>query len=220
VALPLWQEILGSSFIVAFFALLGEGVSRLLHRVGKRAGLKETTLFAIRDAIRVIWVVLAVIGVAFYANLASELTVLAVSTVGGLIVWLALQSTLSNVIAGLFMLQDGTLRVGDEVTFSSIKGKVVRVSLRSSWIMTHNGAIAVVSNSNLLSGPLINRTATTRLVTKYHLHGEVPLQASGVGVLGDLAERRAPGRKARSDGTFAVQRLPQHTDPSGDPAEP
>jgi len=171
--LPLWELIAGSAVIVAVFALLGEGLSRVIRRVGRRAGVRQTTLIAVRDAARAIWTILAVIGVAFYTDLASELTVLVVSTVGGLILSLALQATLSNVIAGLFMLEDGTLRVGDEIQYSSVKGKVVRISLRTSWIMTENGTIAVVSNSNLMGGPLVNPTATERLSMKYRLGPEV-----------------------------------------------
>jgi small-conductance mechanosensitive channel len=118
--------------------------------------------------------VLAIVGVAYYTRLASELTVLVFSTVGGLIVSLALQATLSNVIAGLFLLQDGTLRLGDEITYSSVTGKVVRITLRSSWIITEKGSIAVVANSQLMNGPLVNRGATSRLVKRYHLEAEMP----------------------------------------------
>jgi small-conductance mechanosensitive channel len=171
-----WNLILGSIVIVGVVALIGEGASRLLRTAGRRAGIKETTLVVIRDTSRGIWVVIAVVGVADYTHLASELSLLVVSTVGGLILSLALQATLSNVIAGLFMLNDGTLRVGDEITYSSVKGKVVRITLRTSWIATDKGTIAVVSNSNLLGGPLINQTATTRLVRRHSLEALMPPQ--------------------------------------------
>jgi small conductance mechanosensitive channel len=171
-----WQLVLGSVLIVAFFALIGEAASRAIRRFGRRAGIRETTLVGIRDATRAVWIVLAIIGIAFYTDLASDLTVLAVSTVGGLIVSLSLQATLSNVIAGLFMLEDGTLRVGDEITYSSQRGKVIRITLRTTWIMTEKGTIVVVSNSNLMGGPLTVHTATNRLVTRFHLEGLVPPQ--------------------------------------------
>jgi small-conductance mechanosensitive channel len=172
--IDLERLILGSIVIVAFFALVGELTSRGIRRLGRRAGVREVTLVGIRDISRVIWIVLAIFAVAYYTDLTSDLTVLAVSTVGGLIVSLALQATLSNVIAGLFMLEDGTLRVGDEVSFSSQKGRVIRITLRTTWIMNEKGTIVVVSNSNLMGGPLIVHTATTRLVPKYHLEGLVP----------------------------------------------
>jgi small-conductance mechanosensitive channel len=173
-----WELVLGSVIIIAFFALVGEGVSRLIRRAGEKAGFKETTLGGIRDATRAIWIVLAVVGVAYYAHLFSELSVLAVSTVGGLIVSLALQATLSNVIAGLFMLEDGTLRVGEQITFSSINGTVVRVTLRTTWILTDKGSIASISNSNLMSGPLIISSGTPRLLHKYHLEHLLPVAQS------------------------------------------
>jgi small-conductance mechanosensitive channel len=171
-----WQLVLGSALIVAFLALLGEAMSRIVRRLGKRAGLKDVTLVTIRDATRAIWIVLAIVGVAFYTKLASDLTVLAVSTVGGLILSLALQATLSNVIAGLFMLEDGTLRVDDEITYSGITGRVIRIALRTSWIMTEKGDIVTVSNSNLMGGPLTIHTGTHRLVAKYRLESLVPSQ--------------------------------------------
>jgi small-conductance mechanosensitive channel len=166
--------ILGSAVIVAFFALVGEGLSRVLRQVGRRAGLKESTLIVIRDTSRAIWVVLAIVGVAYYTRLTSELTVIAVTTVGGLIVSLALQATLTNVIAGLFLLQDGTLRIGDDITYSGIAGRVVRITLRTSWIMTDKGVIVTVANSQLMNGPLVNRTATNRLLARYHLEVDRP----------------------------------------------
>ncbi len=172
--LPLWELILGSVVIVVLLAALGEGLSRIVRRLGKRAGLKDTTLVSIRDVIRALWIVLAVVGVAYYTDLTSYLTVLVVSTVGGLILSLALQATLSNVIAGLFMIEDGTLRVGDEVTYSGIKGKVIRMTLRTSWILNEKGSITVVSNSNLMAGPLTIHSGTPRVVSRYHLEGVVP----------------------------------------------
>lgn len=170
---PAWHVYVGTALIVVVFAILGEGLLRLVDRIGRRAGVRETTLLWSRDSIRVIWIILAVVGVAYYTGLASALTVLAVSTVGGLVVSLALQATLSNVIAGLFLLQDGTLRLGDDITYSSITGRVIRITLRTSWVITDKGVIAAVANSQLLNGPLINRTATARLITRYHLPPEL-----------------------------------------------
>jgi small-conductance mechanosensitive channel len=164
-----WASIIGAALIIVFFALFGEGASRLIRRLGKLAGLRETALGVIRDSVRAIWIVLAVVGVAYYIHVASELTVVAFSTVGGLIVSLALQATLSNVIAGLFLLGDGTLRLDDDITYSGVTGRVVRITLRTTWVMTNQGEIAAIANSQLMNGPLVNRTASTRLVNRYHL---------------------------------------------------
>lgn len=166
---PVWELVAGSAAIVATLAIIGEGLFRLVRRVGTAAGVRSVTLLAIRDAIRVIWILLAVLGVAYYTNLASALAVLVVSTAGALTVSLALQATLSNMISGLLLLRDGTLRLGDTVEFSGVKGQVVRITLRASWIRTDGGALAVVGNTQLLNGPLVNHTATDRLTSQYRL---------------------------------------------------
>lgn len=217
--LQLWEYVAGSALIVATAAGIGEGLSRLLRRAGRRAGIKDTTLVWIRDAARVIWVVVAVVGVAYFTNLTSELTLLAVSTVGGLILSLGLQATLSNVIAGIFMLEDGTLRVGDEITFSGVKGKVVRISLRTSWVMTEKGVLAVVSNSNLMTGPLLNHTGTTRLVKRYHLHGELPLVDAGSATAENRAGNIRSAGSRHADGTLSGKRVGTPTGSAGDPGE-
>lgn len=192
-----WELILGSALIVVFFGLVGEGVARLIRRFGKRAGIKDSALAVVRDLIRAIWVILAVVAVAFFTNLASDLTLIAVSTVGGLIVSLALQATLSNVIAGLFMLEDGTLRVGDEITYSGTHGKVIRMTLRSSWIMTDKGTIVVVSNSNLMGGPLAIQSATPRLLRRHGLESTLP-SASATDTPGEKSTRKGPETEVQS----------------------
>ena len=221
--LPLWELISGSVVIVASFAVVGEGLSRIVRRVGKRAGLKDLTLVTIRDVIRGIWIVLSVVGVAYYTDLTSYLTVLAVSTIGGLVVSLALQATLSNVIAGLFMIEDGTLRVGDEVTYSGIKGKVIRIALRTSWILTEAGSIVVISNSNLMSGPLTLHSGVPRIVSRYHLDGLMPRPTVSGGPREKAAAPRPEAAPERTSNVATREGLdkrspkgpPEQTDGSG-----
>ena len=90
-------------------------------------------------------------------------------TISGLVtlaVSLALQNTLSNMIAGILLFQDNTLRIGDLIQYSGIRGRVVRVWLRTTWVQTDDGNIAIISNSTLSAGPWINFTATERLTRK------------------------------------------------------
>ncbi len=184
---PAWDVYVEAAAIVVAFGLAGEGLSRLVQGVGRRAGVRDTTVLWTRDTIRIIWIILAVVGVAYVTGLASEITVLAVSTIGGLVISLALQATLTNVIAGIFLLEDGTLRLGDDITYSSISGRVIRITLRTSWIMTDKGVIAAVANSQLMNGPLVNRTATGRLVARYHLPTDSVSAGSATGTSGPTA---------------------------------
>ena len=131
--------------------------------VAKRAGAKQSSLRVIRDLFRIAWVMTMVIGILSLSGLASEFSALTVSGIASISVTLALQSTLSNVISGFLLFNDKAIRLDDEIQFSGIKGKIVHIALRSTWIRTADGNLMMVSNSNLSAGPLINYTAAKRL---------------------------------------------------------
>ena len=112
---------------------------------------------------RIAWIVVAVAAVLVVTGIASEFQALTVTGLAGLTISLSLQTTLSNIIAGVLLFSDKTLRLNDVISYSGIKGIVVRVSLRSTLIRTQEGNIAIIGNSTLMSGPFINYTAEERL---------------------------------------------------------
>jgi len=99
-------------------------------------------------------------------GIASEFQALTVTGLAGLAISLALQTTLSNILAGVLLFSDKTLRLHDVISLGEIKGTVIRVGLRSTWIRTQEGNIAIIGNSTLMNGPFINYTAQERLVGK------------------------------------------------------
>jgi small-conductance mechanosensitive channel len=61
------------------------------------------------------------------------------------------------------LLQENVLRLGDVIQFSGVKGEVIKLGFRSTWLRTSEGEIVIVSNKSLSDGPFINYTATERL---------------------------------------------------------
>jgi len=107
----------------------------------------------------------AVLFVAFGPlTIASGLTL---SAVVGLAATLALQTTIGNVIAGFILLRDRMLRLNDHIQIGGASGTVVRLGLVTTWLRLEDGSLASVSNSNLLSGPLINKSTGDRLEGEY-----------------------------------------------------
>ena len=145
---------------------MGELFRRGLTAIAKRAGASKTLVRTIRDGIRITWIVIGVASVLIITGVASQFQALTVTGLAGLTISLALQTTLSNIIAGVLLFSDKTLRLHDEIAYSGIKGTVVRVGLRSTLIRTQEGTIAIISNSTLLGGPFINYSAEERLVGK------------------------------------------------------
>jgi len=148
---------------------VGSLLTRFITRIARRAGASKQTESSVRDLMGVI-VLLAALGViSTVSGLSSYFTALTISGVAGLAASLALQTTLSNIISGILMLRDGTVHVGDDVQYGGpggLRGEVIRLSLRTTWLRTTDGHIAVIGNTNLSAGPILNFTATARLEKK------------------------------------------------------
>lgn len=146
--------------------VVGSLLTRFITRIARRAGASKQTDSSIRDLMGVIVLLVALGIVSTVSGLSSYFTALTISGVAGLAASLALQTTLSNIISGILMLRDGVVHVGDEIQYGGpggLRGEVIRLSLRTTWLRTADGHIAVIGNSNLSSGPILNYSATARL---------------------------------------------------------
>ena len=146
--------------------LVTQLIIRLITRGLKRAHAQPGIIRSVRDGFILLWLVFAVTGALTVSGVASAFSFLTFSGIIGLTVSLALQNTLSNMINGIMIIYEGVIRVNDSVEISGVKGAVMRIGLRSTWIRTESGSIAVLSNSNLAAGPLVNHTAIARLEAK------------------------------------------------------
>ncbi len=135
-------------------------LSQFILRISRAAGVRASTQRTIRDTITILWLLLLAFGLLSIWNLTSEFGFLTLSGIVGLAVSLALQTTLTNMISGIFLLRDQLVRIGDEITYSgSTHGRIIRVTLRNTWVLTDKGDVAVIGNSNLAAGPLVNHSA-------------------------------------------------------------
>lgn len=145
----------------------GYAVGRAASARFRARGAPPHEVRAVRIAASVISSLLAV-GLLFAAfGPFSVVSGLTVSAVAGLGVTLALQTTLSNIVAGFLLLRSRVLRLNDGIVISGVQGKVVQIGLVTTWLRLEDGALASVSNSTLLSGPMINRSAGERLQGEY-----------------------------------------------------
>ncbi len=159
--------VLDALVLVALPAVVGYLLSQAVGNAVRRRGWAPFRVRTLRIVITIAWVALAAAGAAVTLGTFSFLSALTVSAVAGIAVTLALQTTLQNLISGFVLIQQRFLRLGDSIQFSGIKGTVVSIGLLDVIVRTDGGALALVSNSNLLSGPLVNFTAATRLSGEY-----------------------------------------------------
>lgn len=176
----------------------------------------------------VIWVaaaiaILAVLGFNVGALIAS-------AGVLTLVIGLGMQSLIADVVAGVFIVCDGTLQVGDIVTIDDWRGTVQEIGIRNTKLINYSGDIRVANNSTIkvfinqsreLSYPTVNISITyeediSRVEKLFAEHREelkarLPLVIDGPDCKGvsNLAESSVDllfGATCKEDDFFQVQR--------------
>ena len=69
--------------------------------------------------------------------------------VGGLAVALAAKPTLENILAGVILFLDGSIKVGDTIDSSPLSGVIEDIGMRSTRIRAADGSLITVTNSEL-----------------------------------------------------------------------
>ena len=128
----------------------------LIVRVGERRSLAVAVTGLAQTSARA--AVLVIGGLVLLGALGVQITPLLTALgVGGLALALALQDTLSNLFAGLHLLADRPIRVGDFVKLADgIEGFVVDVGWRSTRVRQLQNSIAIVPNSSVAKATIIN----------------------------------------------------------------
>lgn len=67
----------------------------------------------------------------------------------GVVIGLALQDTLKDFLAGVFILTDDQYHIGDTITVNTFKGEVISLGLKTTKIRAYTGEIKIVSNRNI-----------------------------------------------------------------------
>ncbi len=66
-----------------------------------------------------------------------------------LVIGLGMQSLIADVVAGIFLVCDGTLQVGDIVTIDGWRGTVQEIGIRNTKLINYSGDIRVANNSTI-----------------------------------------------------------------------
>jgi small-conductance mechanosensitive channel len=82
----------------------------------------------------------------------------------GIGVGLGLQAIVSNFVAGLILLLEQPIKLGDRIEVGNTYGDVVRLRGRSTWIRTNDNVVIIVPNSEFINERVTNWTANDRQV--------------------------------------------------------
>ena len=76
----------------------------------------------------------------------------------GVGVGLGLQNIVNNFVSGVILIFDRPLRIGDIVDVGDKRGRVKGIGIRSSTLLTEDGAEVIIPNGDLLSQKIVNWT--------------------------------------------------------------
>jgi small-conductance mechanosensitive channel len=145
--------------LVALCALVVIGERLLRHKftmkVLKRTAFDAALQYAIA---RISGYVILLVG--FYVALtAVGLNLSSLAVVAGAIgigIGFGLQNIIQNFIAGIIILAERPIALGDRVEVGGIAGMVAKIDLRSTKIVTSDNISIIVPNSNFITSPVTN----------------------------------------------------------------
>ncbi len=150
--------------IICFFALLAffrmfkdSFVNGRLSKIEMDAGLRNSLVSSIGF---LGFIVSALLAIAIMGGSLSSITIIAGALSFG--VGLGLQNMVSNLAAGMTILWDRSLKIGDWVIINGQEGIVRQINMRSTELETWDKSTVIIPNSDILSKSFINYTYSGR----------------------------------------------------------
>jgi small-conductance mechanosensitive channel len=154
----IWVANFLQKYIAYFFGDIGDDAA--FDDKGQRSRLLVTRL------------ILLVLGF-LVAVTASGLPVDKITVILGALgvgIGLGLQSIVNNFVSGIILIFDRPLRIGDTVEIGDKKGRVKEIGIRTSTLLTEDGAEVIMPNGDVLSRNIVNWTLTNnnaRIIFNY-----------------------------------------------------
>ena len=195
-------QVLATTLLLAVLLSLAAFASRLTERRLRDADwVTPAGRVLLNKTLRIALFVLAVL--ITIGSVGIDLTALAV--IGGAVgfgIGFGLQKVFSNLISGLILLMDKSIKPGDVITVENTYGWVNKLGARYVSIITRDGIEHLIPNETMITEPVSNWThsdANTRLRVPVGVHYDTDLElatrlgreaaASQPRVLGDPAPR-------------------------------
>jgi small-conductance mechanosensitive channel len=91
-------------------------------------------------------------------------SVLVVGGALGVGIGFGLQNIVANFVAGVVILFEGPIKVGDLIDVGNTHGEVIRIGARGTWVRTFDNEVLIVPNSEFINSRVANWTANDRTV--------------------------------------------------------
>jgi small conductance mechanosensitive channel len=152
------RDIIASIIILIAALLIIKWTSIFINQTGKKFEFDPTLIQVINEIIK--YTIYAFAITIILNEIGINITAIAVSLgIVGIAVGFAARDTISNFIAGLFVLGDKSFKVGDIIEISDKKGKVILMGFRVTKLITPDNNVVTIPNSNFSANVHINHTS-------------------------------------------------------------
>jgi len=148
--------ILMSALLVVFgaFVALRAGWLAIRRRIASNPDQRSRLLSAYQLFRYVVWIVAITIVLQI---LDIDLTFLIAGSAALLVgLGLGIQGTFNDIISGIILLMEGSVRVGDVLEVDGLVGRVTEINLRTSTIFSRDGMNVIVPNHNFINENVVN----------------------------------------------------------------
>lgn len=145
---PYVQPVLWSVFILVLGYVFSSVAQKLIEDSQQKTGAHPIATSLIRRMVQIAIYILA--GVMILDTFDIKVTtIIATLGIGGLALALALQDTLTNLFAGIYITVSNHIKIGQAIVFEGNDGTVVDIGWRSTIMRKQSGAMLIVPNSKL-----------------------------------------------------------------------
>jgi len=147
--------------LLALYAAVKLANRLIAQTIGRAHGLDPTQRLLTQKLAAI-----AIIAIAFFVGIdlaGIDLTALAVfSGALGLAIGFGLQKTFGNLIAGIILLMDRSIKPGDVISVGESFGQVNKIGVRAVSIVTRDGKEYLIPNELLMTQEVVNWSYSTR----------------------------------------------------------
>ncbi len=142
--------------VLFIFLLVLKIVSRILNRIVFKYSKRDkgSTIAVYKLISYLMWV----IGISFYLNVIGfDVTFLLASSAALLVgIGIGLQQTFNDLISGIILLFEGSIKIGDIVVVDGEFKKIQNIGLRTSSAVSFDNSVVIIPNSKIVTEKVIN----------------------------------------------------------------
>lgn len=173
-----WTKLISAAILVVVCWILIKLILKATDRMLGRSRLDQAVHPFVRTIVKLVLLFTAIMLIAGTLGVDTS-SLLALLSVAGLAVSLALQNVLSNMASAVILLTTKPFQIGHFIELGSVSGTVVKIGAVCTDILTMNNQLVHVPNSEITGSTVTNYTASDRRRLVYDITAsyDAPVEA-------------------------------------------